>query len=197
MNTLFRLKQKFSFKQALLASFIAISLPTAALARAEHDGEKPQHCERGGLSQFSMHDGKPPYLRGLDLTSTQKDQLFNLNYAQVPAMRDQHKQHQQLIEELHATIQAEKFDDTKAQQLADKAAKLEKDKVLTIARHEAKVFALLTPEQRKKAREFKMKEHSFGHEFDHGDEQRGQRGDDNKRPTRFKQHHHSLETRNM
>jgi Spy/CpxP family protein refolding chaperone len=197
MNTLFRLKQKFSIKQALLASFIAISLPSVALAHAEHDGDKGSHCEREGMSQHGMHDGKPPYLRGLDLSSAQEDQLFNLNYAQVPAMRDQHKQHQQLMEELHATAQAEKFDDTKAQQLADKAAKLEKDKVLTMARHDAKVFALLTPEQRKKAREFKMKEHGFGHRFDRGDERRDERDDDNKRPTRFKQLARPLENRNM
>lgn len=197
MNTLFRLKQKFSIKQALLASFIAISLPTAALAHAEHDGDKGFHCEREGVSQHGMHDGKPPYLRGLDLSSAQEDQLFNLNYAQVPAMRDQHKQHQQLMEELHATAQAEKFDDTKAQQLADIAAKLEKDKVLTMARHDAKVFALLTPEQRKKAREFKMKEHGFGHRFDRGDERRDERDDNNKRPIRFKQLARPLENRNM
>jgi len=197
MNTLFRLKQKLSFKQALLASFIAISLPTIALAHAEHDGDKGSHCERGGFSQHGIHDSKPSYLRSLDLTSAQEDQLFNLDYAQVPAMRDQHKQHLQLMEELHATAQAEKFDDTKAQQLADKAAKLEKDKVLAMVRHDAKVFALLTPEQRKKAREFKMEEHGFGHRFDGGDERRDERGDDNKRPTRFKQLERPLENLNM
>ncbi len=198
MNTAFIFKQKFSFKQALLASFIAISLPTAAIAHAEHDGDKSQHCERGGLAQHGMHDGKPPYLHGLDLTSAQEDQLFNLNYAQVPAMRNQHKQHQQLMEELHATAQSEKFDDIKAQQLADKAAKLEKEKVLAMARHDAKVFALLTPEQRKKAREFKMEEHGFGHGFERGDDRRDDnRSDDSKRPTRFKQLERSPENRKM
>jgi Spy/CpxP family protein refolding chaperone len=177
----------------LLTSFIAISLPVTALAHAENDGDKSLHCEREGVSRHNMHDGKPPYLRSLNLTSAQEDQLFKLNYEQVPAVRDQHKQHQQLMEELHATAQAEKFDDTKAQQLADKAAKLEKEKVLIMARHDAKVFALLTPEQRKKAREFKMEEHGFGQDFDRRDE----RADDNKRPTRFKQLEHTLENRIM
>lgn len=197
MNTLFRLKKKISFKQALLATFIAISLPAAALAHAEHDGDKGSRCERGGMSKHGIHDGKPPYLRDLDLSSAQKDQLFNINYAQVPAMRDQHKQHQQLMGELRATAQADKYDDTKAQQIADKAAKLEKEKVLARVRHEAKVFALLTPEQRKKAREFKMEEHGFGHGFGRDDDRKDDRGDDNKRPTRFKQQHRSIETRNM
>ena len=197
MNTLLKFKQKFSFKQALLASFIAISLPVAAVAHAEHYGDKNQHCERGSMSQQGLHDGKPPYLRGLDLTSAQEDQLFNLNYAQMPAMRDQHKQHQQVMEELRTTAQAEKFDDTKAQQLADKVAKLERDKVLARARHEAKVFALLTPEQRKKAREFKMEELGFSHRHEHGNDHRDGKGDDNKRPTRFKQLDRPLENRKM
>ncbi|MDO9280901.1 MAG: hypothetical protein Q7T88_00810 [Methylotenera sp.] len=52
------------------------------------------------------------------------------------------------------------------QVFADKIAKLEKEKVITRARHEAKVFALLTPEQRKKAREFKDHEHGFGRGFE-------------------------------
>lgn len=197
MNTLFKIKQTLSFKQALLASFIAISLPTAVLAHTGNDSDKGQRCEREGMSQHGIHDGKPPYLRGLDLTSAQEDQLFNLNYAQVPAMRDRHKQHQQLMAELRATAQAEKFDDAKAQQLADKAAKLEREQVLARARHDAKVFALLTPEQRKKAREFKIEEHGSRHDFSRGDAPRDERGDDNKRPTRFKQLDRPLESREM
>jgi protein CpxP len=190
MNTPFRFKQTLSFKQMLLASFLAVSLPAASLAHAEYDGDKGSRCERGDKSYHDMHEGKPPYLRGLDLTSAQEDQLFNLNYAQIPVIRDQHKQHQQLMKELHTTAQAESFDDAKVQQLSDKAAKLEKEKVLTWARHDAQVFALLTPEQRKKARQFKMEEHGFGHDDERGD-------NDDKRPTRFKQHERPLENRSM
>ena len=190
MNTPFRFKQTFSFKQMLLASFLAVSLPAASLAHAEHDVDKGPRCERGEKSHHDMHEGIAPYLRGLNLTSTQEDQLFNLNYAQIPVMRDQHKQHQQLMKELRETAQAENFDDAKIQQLSDKAAKLEKEKVLAWARHDAKVFALLTPEQRKKAREFKMEENGFGH----GDELRD---NDDKRPTRFKQQNRPLENRDI
>lgn len=193
MNSPFKTKQKFSLKQVLLASFLAVSLPAAALAHAEHDGDKGQRCERGGIFQHGVHEGKPPYLHGLDLTSAQEDQLFNLNYAQIPAMRDQHKQHRQLMEELRATAQADKFDDAKAQQLADKVAKLEKEQVLARARHDAKVFALLTPEQRNKAREFKFEEHGFRHGVRHQEDER----DDNNRPTHFKQFHRAIEPRAM
>jgi periplasmic protein CpxP/Spy len=183
-------KQTFSFKQVLLASFLAVSLPAASLAHAEQDGDKGPRCERSDKTRHDMHEGKPPYLRGLDLTSAQEDQLFNLNYAQIPVMRDQHKQHQQLMEELRATAQAEKFDEAKIQQLSDRAAKLEKEKVLAWARHDAQVFALLTPEQRKKAREFKMEAHGFGHGNERID-------NDDKRPTQFRQHSRPLENRSM
>lgn len=50
--------------------------------------------------------------------------------------------------------------------------------------------ALLTPEQRKKAREFKMEERGFGH----ADERRD---NNDKRPTRLKQQNRPLESRNM
>jgi Spy/CpxP family protein refolding chaperone len=193
MNTPLSSKQKFSFKQVLLASFLAISLPTASIAYAERGGDEGQRCERGNTSHHGMHEGKSGmshYLRGLDLSGAQQDQLFTLNHEQAPTVRNQHKQHQQLMEELRVTAQADKFDDAKVQQLADKIANLEKDKVIAKARHDAKVFALLTPEQRKKAREFKMEDRGFD-----GDARKhGNKNDDhNKRPAHFKQPQRTLE----
>ncbi len=179
------MNKTWTLKHTLTAALLAISLPAATLAFADHDGNKGDRCEKGqkhhGMGS-GMH-GKAPYLHGLDLTSAQDDQLFALHHALEPTMREHHKQQQQLREELRALSQADKFDEAKAQQLADKAAKLEKDKTLTIARHEAKVFAVLTPEQRKKAREFKMPERGFGHDGDH----HGKEGKDGgNRPAHFK-----------
>ncbi len=51
--------------------------------------------------------------------------------------------------------QADTFDEAKAQQLTDQLGKLEKEKALNRIKTEAKINALLTPEQRQKAREFK------------------------------------------
>jgi protein CpxP len=175
MNTTFRLKPEFSFKKVIAASIIAISLPLASVALAHdegqgHDMAKGAHCERGANMHHGMgKPGMPPYLQGLQLSSAQEDQLFALMYPQIPTMRDQHKQRIQLMEELHAASQADKFDEAKVQQLADKMAGLEKQKVMMMARNDAKIFALLTPEQRKKAREFKMPRHEFGHGFHHSE----------------------------
>ena len=177
-------------KNTLIAAFLAITLPAANMAFAEHGDDKGRRCEKG-QSHHGKHEGKhggAPYLHGLGLTDAQDDQLFALNHAQAPVMREHHKQQQQLRADLRATAQADKFDENKAQQLADKAAKFEKEKVLAFARHEARVFSLLTPEQRKKAREFKMEGHGFGHEG---------RGGDNHRPAKFKRHHRDAESRRI
>jgi periplasmic protein CpxP/Spy len=199
MTTTSRLKQKFSLKQVLAASFLAISLPTASIAFAEHATNKSSHFKQDGQSCHRAHDSKfgpAPYLHGLNLTSVQEDQIFTLTHEQMPVVRNQHKQHLQLIEELHATTQSDKFDDAKVQLLADKIAKLEKEKVLTRAHHEASIFALLTPEQRKKAREFKDSNHNFGHNFEQGRHGDG-RDDDNNHPTRFKSSNRTFEHRLM
>ena len=134
-------------KNTLIAAFLAITLPAVNMAFAEHGDDKGGRCEKGQAHQGKHHGmlGGAPYLHGLDLSSAQDDQLFALNHAQAPVMRERHKQEKQLREELRATAQADKFDEGKAQQLADKAAKFEKEKVLAFARHEAKVFAILTP----------------------------------------------------
>lgn len=189
MNTILKLKSGLSFKKMIIASVLAISLPAASVAYAEHDDHQGKHCEMGA----KPHHGMPPYLHGLTLSSAQEDQLFDLMHAQMPILRNLHKQHRQLIEELRTVAQAEKFDETKVQQLADKAAGLEKEKVLMFARQDAKIFALLTPEQRKKAREFKGFEHGGpGHHGAFHD------GDDNdKQPTRFMQSHRPLDRRGM
>ena len=163
---------KLSFKQVLAVAIVAVSLP-ATIAFADngasdhHDMKNGEHCERGDRAHHGMGEpGVPPYLHGLQLTSAQEDKLFAITYPQIPTMRDAHKQHRQLMEELRATAQADTFDDAKAQQLADKAAALEKEKVLMMARNDAKIFALLTPEQRNKARKFKMGDHWHNHSDD-------------------------------
>ena len=184
---------KLSFKQVLAVAIVAISLP-ATIAFADngasdyHDMNKGEHCERGNNAHHGMGEpGMPPYLHGLQLSSAQKDKLFAITYPQIPAMRNAHKQRTQLMEELRATAEADTFDDARAQQLADKAASLEKENVLTMARNDAKIFALLTPEQRNKAREFKMGKHWHNHA-----------DDGHNQPSNFKQHTpHQTEKREM
>ncbi len=196
MNTISRLNEKFSLKQILATSFLVVALPLASVVIAHDDDKSPNatnhemnngsHCEHGGKMHHGMGDhdmdklGMPPYLRGLQLSTTQEDQIFALTYPQILTMRDQHKQHMQLMDELRTATQADKFDEAKVQQLADKIANLEKDKIVTRARNDAKIFAILTSEQQVKAREAKMLGHGFDgdHGFGPGAEHRHGQGSD-------------------
>jgi protein CpxP len=157
--------KRLTLKHLLSASILAVSLPMANIALA-HDGHQAgAHCERGqhskqhhGLRHHGHHasnDGVPHYLHGLDLTQTQKDQLFALIHEQAPILREQQKQRHALHQALRETSQAQAFDDAKAQEIASGLATLEREQVLMRARTQAKVFALLTPQQREKAQVFK------------------------------------------
>lgn len=189
MNTISKINEKFSLKQVLATSLLMVTLPLASVVIAHDDDKGPNttshemhkgtHCERGNRMQRDGMGklGIPPYLQGLQLSATQEDQIFALTYPQIPTMRNQHKQRMQLMEELRAASQTDKFDEAKVQQLADKMASLEKEKIMTHARNNAKIFAILTPEQRTKVREHKMHRPGFGHDFgpraDHDTERSG------------------------
>ena len=146
----------FSMKKIIIATCIAMSLPLAAQAGTD-EGKPSGHCDRGSEMHGEKHRemgerGIPPHLKQLNLSQTQQDQIFKIMHDAVPAIRDQHIARKNIHDELYNLAQAERFDDAKAQQLADQLAKLEKDGTLNRARTEAKIFALLTPEQRQKAR---------------------------------------------
>ena len=159
------MNNKLLSKKTLALAAMAIALPYAALSHAEST-DKPKHCQQGDKrSQFLCGEksgmGLPPHLRGLDLTEAQQDKVFAIMHAQAPDMYEDHKQHRKLTEELRVLSQADIFDQTKADQISNELGKLEKDKAFNIAANQAKIFALLTPEQRKKMRAFKMPEPKF------------------------------------
>ena len=162
-------RKLFSTKLAVITA-LAIALPFSAISHAESTN-KAKHCQHGGERGHFQGKGQhhkmgvPPYLMGLDLTEDQQDKVFAIMHAEAPNKYEGQKQHRKLIEELRSLSQADSFDQAKANQISDQLAKLEKDKALNMATSQAKVFALLTPEQRKKAREFKMQEPDSNHRF--------------------------------
>lgn len=173
----------FTLKKVIAASLLALSLPLATLAVAHDGGPDGRNCNKGAHQGFEK-SGLPPHLRALQLSDKQKDEIFALMHNQVPTFREQHKERVKLMAELRATSQADQFDDAKAQQLADKLASLDRERTLNHARNGAKIYAILTPEQRAKAREFKWERH--GHDQDGGQQ-----------PTGFRQHHSEIEPRVM
>ncbi|HSH73115.1 MAG TPA: Spy/CpxP family protein refolding chaperone [Methylophilaceae bacterium] len=175
------MKTIFNLKRILAIGFITLAIPLALQAEPLAQGPDSQGsgkhmngrhgpaCDghRGGPKD-GARDGKfthgiPPYLRGVDLTEAQRDKLFNLMYAQIPTMREQGKLRHKTMQELRAVSNAESFDDAKAQQLAAQLASIEKDMVLARARNDAKVFAILTPEQRKQVEDARKAREERGH----------------------------------
>lgn len=103
---------------------------------------------RGGERFGKQGLDVPPHLRNVGLSEAQRDKIFAITYAQLPVMRDQGKERRKTMEELRNLSEAPSFDDARAQQLAAKLADIEKQTVLARVRNEAKINAVLTPEQR-------------------------------------------------
>lgn len=95
------------------------------------------------------HEPMPPFLRGVTLTDEQRDRIFEIMHAQVPSLRAREKEMQQAGEALMKLPLAAEFDDIKAKSLADAIARATADIALSRARNDAKIYRLLTPEQRK------------------------------------------------
>ncbi len=176
-----------SIKQLLAISTLAIALPFSALSHAEpgkhygaHDNMRGHGFEHGG---HRGEPGIPPHLYALNLTQDQQDKIFAIKHEQAPAKYAQHIQHRETMEAIHALGKADIFDEARAQQLTDQLARIEKDKAMSRLKTEARITALLTPEQRALAREFDVPRHQGpGH---HGF---NKRGPGQYEPTRYRNH---------
>ncbi|MBX9675099.1 MAG: Spy/CpxP family protein refolding chaperone [Methylotenera sp.] len=158
--------KNLSIKQLLAISALAIALPFSASSYAGSGNDCHKHdSKRGHGYKHSGHSGQagmPHHFKALNLTQDQQDKMFAIMHEQAPAKYAQHKQQRETMEALRTLAQADTFDEAKAQQLADQLGRLEKEKALNRLKTEAKINALLTPEQRQKAREFKPS-HRGGH----------------------------------
>lgn len=148
--------KNLSIKQLLAISALAIALPFSASSYAESGKHCNHHDNKGGHGyKHGGQAGMPHHFKALNLTQDQQDKVFAIMHEQAPAKYAQHKQQRETMEALRTLAQADTFDEAKAQQLTDQLGKLEKEKALSRIKTEAKINAVLTPEQRQKAREFK------------------------------------------
>ena len=166
------MKQLLSSKQ-LLILLLAVATPTSLMAESIHEQNDGARCmeqradhqwkpEHADIPPAAM--GIPPSLRSLDLTDAQQDNIFKLMYVQIPGLRDQAKQKHVTMDELRKLSNSDGFDDVKAQKLAEKLAAIEKELILSRARNEAKIYSILTPEQRQKLEEKRVDKESSGHD---------------------------------
>ena len=99
----------------------------------------------------------PPYLRDIQLTEAQQDKIFALMHAQMPVEREKFKEASKAMDDLRRLTTSDYFSLDKARALADLHAQAMAQILLMHAELDAKVRALLTPEQRKQLDEARAK----------------------------------------
>jgi hypothetical protein len=161
---------RYQWLKVLAMGTAVIGLPMAVMAHGPM-GNAPQDCpplsHLGGPMALPPHNlfpkvpvpgmfpelpppgAMPPFLRGLTLTEAQEDKVFALMHAGIPGVRDQLKAGFKAMEELRALAASDNFDAEKARRLAETQAKAMAQVALMHAELDAKVRAILTPEQRK------------------------------------------------
>jgi len=142
----------------LLASSLALGLPATASADDLRQVSAPGEWRGGGhyrgMRGGGMHDGGGMrMLRGLDLTDAQRDQIFQIHYAQMPEMRAQRMAARAARKELRDLALAPEYDAAKAKAAADAYAGASAQLALMRVDSMRKVLAVLTPEQRKQLEE--------------------------------------------
>jgi Spy/CpxP family protein refolding chaperone len=130
-----------NIKAFLLASSLAFGIPTFVDAETL-DGASDTRPEMRALR----------WLRQLELSEAQRDQIFGIFHDQAAATREQMKLVHRAREALRASALSPRFDSAQARSLAEAAGKALSDMALMRAQTMSRVAALLTPEQREKLR---------------------------------------------
>jgi Spy/CpxP family protein refolding chaperone len=127
----------------LAAGSLALAIP--AVQAHSSDGPRAERMRGGGEGMR--------FLRRLDLTEAQREQVKKIFEEQAPNMRSRMEAARTAQQELRALAMSPNFDSGRARELADTAAKAHADAAVMRAEGMSKVFALLTPEQRTRLEE--------------------------------------------
>jgi Spy/CpxP family protein refolding chaperone len=140
------------FRNLVIAGGLATALGGAAALAQDREAQG-----RGGMhaAQGVHQGGGERWLRGLDLTDAQRDQVFKIYHEQAPAMREHANAARAASRELRSAARSPNFDRARARALADQQAKALAEMAFLRAEATSRVVALLTPEQRQKLQELR------------------------------------------
>lgn len=159
-----RTSRKTGGRNILLAAVLALPL-LAMAAGLDTDQPPPPYGEHDARGPFggpghggpdrgpAFGPGRPPFLRGVELSEAQEDKVFAILHAEAPYMREQARAAAKARTALRALAASDKYDDAKAAALAKEAAMAEANLALQHVRTQQKLLAVLTPEQRKQQAE--------------------------------------------
>ncbi|MDX1376326.1 MAG: Spy/CpxP family protein refolding chaperone, partial [Burkholderiales bacterium] len=129
----------------LLAGSLALGMPATVSADDLRRVSASGDWGGGAQHRGHRHDSMKHMLRGLDLSDAQRDQIFEIRHAQVPAMRAQMKSVRAARKDLRELALAPQYDAAKAQASADALAKATSQLALMRIDTMRKVLAVLTP----------------------------------------------------
>ncbi|WP_322998957.1 Spy/CpxP family protein refolding chaperone [Castellaniella sp.] len=129
---------------ALATAIVAAPLAASAAPGPQSEGMRTH--QRADHHARSMHGDR--WLRGLDLTQDQQDQIFKIRHDQEQAVYDQKKAVKAAAGTLRELGRADSFDQAKAKQAADALGQAQGQLALLRAQSMAQIRAVLTPEQR-------------------------------------------------
>jgi Spy/CpxP family protein refolding chaperone len=135
----------------LIASSLALGVSAAGAQPTAGDASANTHAQ----GQHMRGHGGQRWLRQLDLSEAQRDQIFKIFHEQAPAMREQAKVVRNTRQELRQAALSPSFDRSRARQLADTQAKALSEMTFMRADGMSRVVALLTPEQRSKLQQMR------------------------------------------
>jgi periplasmic protein CpxP/Spy len=157
-----------SKRNLIVGSILTASLLGLATAGAVGTGP---HCNWGHERHEGARFAEPGMgggglwmhgLRRLDLTEKQRDQIFQIVYAQEPAMRDLFKTLRKDRDALRGAAMAASYDEARVRSLADGQAKAQSDLAVMRAETLHRIYSVLTPEQKQKLAERTHRDKSGG-----------------------------------
>ena len=148
-------------KKLIIGSTLGVgllALSTVTILQASSIGS----CEPGARhamfqSEHGRHAGPMKMLRKLDLTEEQQDKVFEMMHEQKPIMRDKMKEIRQTRQVIHDAVMSETYNAEQTNQLADKQGKMVAEMIKMRTNNFNQIYSILTPEQKKKAREMREK----------------------------------------
>jgi Spy/CpxP family protein refolding chaperone len=154
-------------RNVITGSLMAVGLIALAAVGAA-DARPSGHCGAGHLgadAALGPHGHMGRLMRKLDLTQEQRDKVFGILHAQMPAAREEARELRAGREALNQAAMSGSYDPEQVRRLADAQAKTLSDLLVMQTETFSKVYEVFTPEQQAKAAELKdqWKEKRRGH----------------------------------
>lgn len=121
------------------------------------------HCDgvfsgrHAAYQRHGMHRGGPlrHFMKRLDLTEEQRDQIFEIRHAQRPAVREKMKELRKGREALRDAAMAETYDPDAVRELAEQQAKIQAELIVMRNATRNQIYGLFTAEQREEVARLK------------------------------------------